>query len=68
MPISATLRQADEVLAERTRREIERLKAEDAEHMRAERERVRNDSFKRHESGARYATVSQLLASAFPRR
>ena len=30
MAISATLRQADEVLLERTRRELERMKAEDA--------------------------------------
>src|SRR3984957_20800851 len=54
MSISATLSRADEVLAERTRRELARLKAEDAAAEVEAIERARADSFRRIEVAAKY--------------
>ena len=55
MALQDTLSRADEVLAERTRRELAKMRAEDAAAEAAEREQIRNDSFRRIEVAQRYA-------------
>ena len=55
MALQDTLSRADEVLAERTRRELAKMRAEDAAAEAADRDRVRNDGFKRIEVAQRYA-------------
>ena len=55
MSLSDTLNRADEALAAATRRQLDRMRAEDAAAEAAERERVRNDSFRRFEVAQRYA-------------
>jgi hypothetical protein len=52
--LNSTLSRADELLAERTRREIERLKRADAEEREAAREQARADAWKNREIGAVY--------------
>jgi hypothetical protein len=57
---------ADEVLAERTRREAARLRAEDAAAEAAESERVRNDSFRRIEVAAKYQSAFASFGEQVP--
>ncbi len=54
MALQDTLSRADEVLAERTRRELAKMRAEDAATERAEREQAMADSHKRVEIAAKY--------------
>ena len=66
MSISATLSRADEVLAERTRRELARLKAEDAAAEVEAIERARADSFRRIEVAAKYQNAFAAFGGQVP--
>ena len=66
MSISDTLSRADDLLRRKIAREEAQLEREDAERMMAERERVRNDSFKRHEVGAKYADAFASFGERVP--
>ena len=63
---SETLSRADEILAERTKREIARLKAEDAAAEVEATEQARADSFRRQEIASKYQSAFGAFGEAVP--